>query len=240
PDLTTDPAAVVAIFRDLGAPRRLSILVEGESIFNDAAAIALFSILLPFVTGTAAPDFVAGAIAFVVGFSGGIAVGAIFGRIFCELLPRVGGSLPAENTLTVALAYLSYVVAELYFGVSGVVAVASAAVVVASYGPLRLSPGSWRSLLQGWSKIEFWATSLIFIMASIVAARVLVELTWEHVATILLLTAAAMAARAIVLWGLLPGLSTLRLVQPITERYKVVILWGGLRGAVTIVLAIAI
>src|SRR5690606_39227384 len=91
-----------------------------------------------------------------------------------------------------------------------------------------------------WSKIEFWATSLIFIMASIVAARVLVELTWEHVGTIVLLTAAAMAARAIVLWGLLPGLSTLRLVQPITERYKVVILWGGLRGAVTIVLAIAI
>src|SRR5690606_16150546 len=39
---TTDPVAVIGIFRDLGAPRRLSLLVEGESLFNDAAAIALF------------------------------------------------------------------------------------------------------------------------------------------------------------------------------------------------------
>ena len=43
---TTDPAAVVAIFRDLGAPARLSRLVEGESLLNDATAIAIFTVLL--------------------------------------------------------------------------------------------------------------------------------------------------------------------------------------------------
>ncbi|MFN4089542.1 MAG: cation:proton antiporter [Alphaproteobacteria bacterium] len=237
---TTDPAAVVAIFRDLGAPRRLGVLVEGESIFNDAAAIALFSILLAFVTGTAAPSFAAGAMAFVTGFAGGIAVGFVLARLICGLLPRMGGALTAETTLTVALAYLSYVVAELYFHVSGVVAVATAAVVMASYGPLRLSPPSWRSLLQSWSKIEFWATSLIFILASMVAARVLSEVSLADIGVIVLLAVAAMVARALVLWGLLPGLTALKLVQPVSGRYKVVILWGGLRGAVTMVLAIAI
>src|ERR1700716_2628436 len=48
---TTDPVAVVAIFRDIGAPRRLSMLVEGESLFNDAAAIALYALLLTMLTG---------------------------------------------------------------------------------------------------------------------------------------------------------------------------------------------
>ena len=41
---TTDPVAVVGIFHDIGAPRRLSTLVQGESLFNDAAAIAIYSI----------------------------------------------------------------------------------------------------------------------------------------------------------------------------------------------------
>ena len=237
---TTDPAAVVAIFRDLGAPRRLSVLVEGESIFNDAAAIALFSILLAFVTGSAAPSFGAGAMAFLTSFAGGIAVGFVLARAICGLLPSMGGALTAETTLTVALAYLSYVIAELYFQVSGVVAVATAAVVMASYGPLRLSPANWRSLIQAWSKIEFWATSLIFIMASMVASRVLSEASLGDLGFIALLAVAAILARALVLWGPLPLLSALRLVQPVSNRYKAVILWGGLRGAVTMVLAIAI
>src|SRR5215469_11210160 len=43
---TTDPAAVIAIFRDIGAPARLTRLVEGEALLNDAAAIALFAVLL--------------------------------------------------------------------------------------------------------------------------------------------------------------------------------------------------
>src|SRR5215469_319427 len=48
---TTDPTAVVAIFRDIGAPRRLSTLVEGESLFNDEAAIAIYSLAVAILTG---------------------------------------------------------------------------------------------------------------------------------------------------------------------------------------------
>ena len=42
---TTDPAAVIGIFRDVGAPKRLSILAEGELLLNDAVAIAAFGLV---------------------------------------------------------------------------------------------------------------------------------------------------------------------------------------------------
>ena len=70
---TTDPVAVVGIFRELGAPRRLQILIEGESLFNDAAAIAAFSVLFAMVAGGGPADWQSGAVGFVLVFAGGIA-----------------------------------------------------------------------------------------------------------------------------------------------------------------------
>src|SRR5690606_10273036 len=153
---TTDPAAAVAIFRDIGAPRRLSVLVEGESVFNDAAAIALFGILLGVVTGSAPISVADGVVTFTTAFAGGLVVGFTLARVICELLPRLGGSLAAEVTVTIALAYLTFIIGELYFQVSGVVAVATAALTMAAYGPLRLAPSSWRSLVESWSNLSFW------------------------------------------------------------------------------------
>ena len=237
---TTDPAAVVGIFRDIGAPRRLSVLVEGESVFNDAAAIALFGILLGMLVGGQEPDFGAAATTFLTSFAGGVALGFLAARLFCGLLPRFGGSLAAEMTATIALAYLVFIAGDRYLGVSGVVAVATAALTVAAFGPLRLAPSSWRSLVEGWGKIEFWANSLIVVMATMLAAKIMWQLALRDAAMLAALIVAALSARALVLYGLLPGLTALRLIQPIDGRYKVVILWGGLRGALTMVLALAV
>ena len=71
----TDPVAVVAIFKDLGAPKRLAILVEGESLLNDATAIVLFNILVAMIIGTADADLFGGVMTFVKVFFGGIVVG---------------------------------------------------------------------------------------------------------------------------------------------------------------------
>ena len=71
----TDPVAVVAIFKDLGAPKRLAILVEGESLFTDATAIVLFNILVAMVLGSADADMLGGIGNFLKVFIGGIVVG---------------------------------------------------------------------------------------------------------------------------------------------------------------------
>ncbi len=237
---TTDPAAVVAVFRDLGAPRRLTILVQGESLFNDAAAIAIFTILLDVISGSRAVSVWDGIRAFLHDFLGGVALGYVMARAAFWLMRSLGGALIAEVTITIVLAYLTFTIGERYFDVSGIVAVAVASLTVAAYGPIRLSPRHWKMLVEVWHHLEFWANSLIFMLAAMLAARLLSEASLDDMVLLAVLIVGAIAARAIVLYGLLPGLAALRLIQPVDSRYKAVILWGGLRGAVTMVLALAI
>ena len=162
----TDPSAVVAIFRDLGAPRRLSILVEGESLFNDAAAIALFGFFVALIAGTQEPDLWSGTLTIGVGLFGGIAVGVFFAALMGYGVRFMRGLPLAEITLTVALAYLSYVVADHYLGVSGVVASVTAGLYVGSRGRVRFSPETWDGLVRVWSQLDFWASTMIFILAA--------------------------------------------------------------------------
>lgn len=237
---TTDPAAVVSIFRDLGAPRRLSILVEGESLFNDAAAIALFSLLLAALVGRQEVGGGTGIIVFLTGFIGGGAFGYVAARAACALVAALRGLRLAEVTLTVALAYLVFVVADRYLGVSGVVAVVTAGLVVGSYGKIRITPSSWDSLVETWEQLGFWANSLIFLLAAMLVPRLLTNVVPGDAILLAVLVAATLGARALVLYGLLPMLTASGLANRIGERYKLVILWGGLRGAVSLALALAV
>lgn len=237
---TTDPAAVVAIFRDLGAPRRLQTLVAGESLFNDAAAIAIFAILLGMLSGELTADVGAGALSFLESFLGGLLVGLAMARLMIMLLPFVRDIPAAAVTLSLVLAYLAFALAESYLEVSGVVAVVTAGLVFTVYGPMRLPPGSWSALRNTWEQLDFWANSLIFVLASMLAVRVVPQIGWSDAGMLAVLIVSALSARAFVLYLLLPGLSWLQLVQPVDQRFKLVILWGGLRGAVTLVLALSV
>lgn len=237
---TTDPAAVIGIFRDLGAPRRLSILVEGESLFNDAAAIALFTLLLGLLTGEREGGFLDTIGDFAVSFLGGAAVGYLAGRLACGLVGLLRGLRLAEITLTVALAYTVYVVADRYVGVSGVVAVVIAALVTGSVGRTRITPSTWDTLIHTWEQLAFWANSLVFILAAMLVPRLLTDIGLDDAALLGVLVLATLAARALVLFGLLPALPFTGMGNRISYPYKLVMLWGGLRGAVSLALALAI
>ena len=84
---TTDPAAVIAIFRDIGAPARLTRLVEGEALLNDAAAIALFAVLLGMIGSAREPDIGAGLGEFFLSFIGGGLLGLLGGRALLSIIP---------------------------------------------------------------------------------------------------------------------------------------------------------
>jgi CPA1 family monovalent cation:H+ antiporter len=237
---TTDPVAVVGIFRDLGAPRRLSILVEGESLFNDAAAIALSALLTAMLLGTRNADAVGTTLAFLKNFVGGGAVGYAAARGAFALFGLLRGLRFAEITLTVALAYLAYIVAERYLHVSGVVAVVIAGLVTGWHGRIRITPTTWDSLVDMWGQLAFWASSLIFLLAAMLVPRLLTDATWSDALLLGTLIVAALAARAIVLYGMLPLLSVSRMAARISNAFKLVIVWGGLRGAVSLALALAV
>jgi len=241
---TTDPAAVIGIFRDAGAPRRLTILVEGESLLNDAAAITLYIVLVGLLTAGAADgaeaDVGGAALLFLRFFIGGGLFGFVASRVAFAAMRPLNRFPLAEVTVTLALPYIAYVVAERYLHVSGVVAVVTVALVVGSTGRVRISAEGWEGLEKVWALLGFCASTLIFIFAAMLVPEFLRDATVEDGYLLLVLIAAAFVARAIVLWGLLPVLTWLKVGQPISTPYRVVILWGGLRGAVTLALALAV
>ncbi|MEL7155583.1 MAG: cation:proton antiporter, partial [Actinomycetota bacterium] len=133
----TDPVAVIAFFKSLGTPKRLSVLVEGESLFNDAVAVVAFTLAVaaaggePFTLGGAITDF-------VLVSAGGLLVGLVLGYLVAEIfLSRVDDPL-IETSTTLALAYGSFLLAEEFgliigepdFHLSGILAVVAAGLVV--------------------------------------------------------------------------------------------------------------
>ncbi len=237
---TTDPAAVIAVFRDVGAAARLTRLVEGEALLNDAAAIVMFTVLLGVIVSGQQPNFLVGEEQFLVSFFGGAALGLLAGRALLQLIPWTRDDRLAEATLTVALPYLVFIAAENLVHVSGVVAVLCAGLTVSAFGRSRITPYNWSFITDLWAQIAFWAHSLVFMLASILVPKLLLDMQFHDVMLIAALIVAAFAARVLVLFLLLPLLSLAKLTQPISTAYKLAIAWGGLRGALTLVLALAV
>jgi CPA1 family monovalent cation:H+ antiporter len=237
---TTDPIAVVGIFRDIGAPARLGRLVEGESLLNDAAAITLFSVFLTVLTAGQTLDPIDASLS----FARALIVGALMGHVNARMAAWLIGSIPdhraAKVSISFALPYLVYIIAEQGLGVSGVIGVVVAGMTLNLLGPARASPDGWSYLTGIWEQVAFWASSLVFVLAAILVPRLLADLTWLDLGLILLVVAAALLARILVLFGILPLLTLMRLSPPVSRSYRLVILWGGLRGAVTLALALAV
>ncbi len=237
---TTDPIAVVGIFRDIGAPARLGRLVEGESLLNDAAAITLFSVFLAVLAAGQPLDVTDASLRFARTLVVGALVGYIGARMAAWLIGSIPDHRPAKVSISFALPYLVYIVAEQGLGVSGVIGVVVAGMTLNLLGPARASPDGWSYLTGIWEQVAFWASSLVFVLAAILVPRLLADLTWLDLGLILVVVAAALLARILVLFGVLPLLTAARLSPPVSRSYRLVILWGGLRGAVTLALALAV
>ena len=225
---TTDPAAVIAIFRDVGASARLTRLVEGEALLNDAAAISVFVVLLGMIQTGQKPDVIAGLTEFVLSFIGGGVVGLLAGQVLLWLITRFGDDRLVATTLTLAFAYLSFIAAERLFHVSGVVAVLVSGLTVSAVGPSRIAPENWSFLVELWEQLGFWARSLIFVLASMLVSRLLVDIGYRDVLLLAILLVAALGARIFSLFVLMPPLERLGWVRHIETSYKLAIVWGGL------------
>ncbi|MEQ9606531.1 MAG: cation:proton antiporter [Kiloniellaceae bacterium] len=237
---TTDPSAVIAMFRDLGAPARVTRLVEGESLLNDATAIAAFSAFLGVIITGRDLDFWLVSEELVWRLAGGVLVGFVGGRATAWLLSFLRAYRGAQITITVALPYVVYVLCNRYLDLSGVVAVVTAGLVLSAVGRSRFQPEAFRFCLDTLEQLAYWATSLVFVLAAILVPRLLENFTLADVLYLLVAVAAALVARALILFGVFPLLSAARVVQKVSTPMKTVIIWGGLRGSVTLALALAV
>ena len=236
----TDPVAVVAIFKDVGAPKRLSILVEGESLLNDATAIVVFTILVSLLTESSEASFLNSLGAFIKIFFGGAIIGFICGRFVCWIFSLTKELPLVAITMTISSAYLTFIIAEHYSHVSGVMAVLSASLVIGSRGRTLLSPKSWDSLQNTWEQLGFWANSVIFILVGMTVPFIMADFKKHEWLLLIIILASAFFVRVFIIFILLPILSYFRICQKVNVAYKTVMVWGGLRGAVSLALALAV
>jgi CPA1 family monovalent cation:H+ antiporter len=237
---TTDPVAVIGILRDIGAPSRLQRLLEGESLFNDAAAITLFILFLGYVLQPQPVDFIGAITQFFLLGGGGAVFGYLVGRMCCLMLAVVGDRPMAQVSLCLAAPYLAFIFSEYFLHVSGVVSVVSLGITLNLFGPGYSTPVGWNQFRAMSDQLDYWAASLIFVLASILIPRLLTGATWTDLTLILVLVAAAFVARILDLFGALPVMARLNLSAPVDARYGTVIVWGGLRGALTLALALSV
>lgn len=230
----TDPVSVLAIFRQIGAPRRLSVILEGESLFNDGTGLVLFRIILGVVTAGAVFDPVATVGQFLFVVVGGLLLGGAVGYLVSLLHRRVNDYL-IETAMTLAVAYGTYLLAE-RFAVSGVIAVVVAAIVIGNYGrATAMAPPTRLAVSSTWEFFGFLANSLIFVLIGL-------ELRVDRLTPYILPTIVAIAS-VLVVRAIVVAISSwvLRYIhRPLPFRWQGVLAWGGLRGSLALAMALSL
>jgi len=228
----TDPVAVVSIFRMLGVPKRLAVLIEGESLLNDGTALVLFNLMLV-VVATGKFSLAQSALDFLRISVGGIVVGLVLGWAVSRLIANVDDYL-IETTLTTVLAFGSYLIAEqLHF--SGVLAVVAAGLINGNLGPQGMSPTTRIVLFNFWEYVAFLANSLVFLVIGLEVDIPSLAAAWKPIAWAI---GGVILARLIVVYGI--NLLTRWIGEPISLRWQHVMAWGGLRGALSLALALSL
>ena len=224
----TDPVAVVALFRSMGVPKRLQVLLEGESLFNDGTAIVVFNLMIA-VALTGHFSLIESIVDFIVVSGGGIGIGLLLGMIFSQIIRRIDDPL-IETTLTGVLAFGAYLIAE-QIHISGVLAVVAAGLVAGNISHRGMSASTKILVFNFWEIAAFVANSLVFLLIGLqIDLRVLIN-NWP---VILVAIVAVLAARAVSVYGL-SGVG-----RGIPKRFKHVLFWGGLRGAISLALAVSL
>ena len=232
----TDPVAVIATFRRLGASRRLSTLVEGESLFNDGTAIVVFAIALRATSGQV--DLGDAAVSFVLTLAGSALIGAIAGFAASRVVARVDDHL-IETTISVLLAYGTYVVADALHE-SGVIATVVAGMTLGTYGRrIGMSARTQEAIDTVWEFLSFILTTIVFLL---VGLAITPGSLFDAALPIAVGIVAVLAGRVIVIYGLLGGAArVVRRGGPGLPRgWLHVLFWSGLRGAVAVALALSL
>jgi monovalent cation:H+ antiporter, CPA1 family len=229
----TDPVAVVGLFRALGTPRRLTVLLEAESLLNDGTAIVLFTLSLSLLEGRA-PQASALAIQFIAVVGGGLAIGALVGAAASVLMQHVDDPM-IEIALTTIAAYGSFALAET-LGSSGVIATVLAGLTCARLGArIGMSAASRIAASTFWQYVAFALNSIVFLLMGLeVHLRTLARYWLAILVAYLVVTLGR--ALVIVAGRALIGLT----LERFPWRWSVVLTWGGLRGALAMVLALSL
>ncbi|KAJ3672840.1 hypothetical protein LUZ60_006214 [Juncus effusus] len=239
----TDPVAVVALLKELGASKKLSTIIEGESLMNDGTAIVVYQLFYQMVMGQ---SFSAGdVIKFLSQVSlGAVAVGLAFGIVSVLWLGFIFNDTVIEITLTLAVSYIAFFTAQDAAEVSGVLTVMTLGMFYAAFARTAFKGDSQQSLHHFWEMVAYIANTLIFILSGVVIADGVLHndnhferhgSSWGY---LLLLYVFVLVSRALVVTVLFPLLK--QFGYGLDWKESIILTWSGLRGAVALALSLSV
>lgn len=242
-----DAVAATAIAQRLGLPRRLVIILEGESLVNDATALVAYRLAIAAAL-TGSFSLIAAAGSFVFVSVGGVAIGLIVGWLIVQVEKRLDDP-PVEVLISLLGPFAAWLPAEA-LGVSGVLSVVTAGIVLGRAAP-RILGSDARVLGSGvWQMLVFTLTGLVFILIGLQLPTVLDHLAISQSLAELVLLAVVVSATVIgirLAWvfpatylpQILPGALRARGRAP-SPRSVLVLGWAGMRGVVSLAAALAL
>eukprot|EP01135_Chromosphaera_perkinsii_P010654 Nk52_evm54s2192 gene=Nk52_evmTU54s2192 len=233
----TDPVAVVALLKDLGASKVLGTAIEGESLLNDGAAIVVFQVFLDGSKGDELTPL--GIFLYFIRVAlGGPAFGYACGKFSTIWLSHVYNDALVEITITVCMAYMAYFVGEAGLGVSGVLSVVALGLTINSERT-NISPEVEHFLHSFWEMMAYLANTLIFLIVGIIISeKAFKDISGIDVMYLFALYFGVNVIRVLAISSLYPILK--RLGYGLTWQFILLMTWGGLRGAVGLALAIVV
>lgn len=229
----TDPISVISIFKSLGVPKKIVTIIEGESLFNDGIAVVLFQISSIYLLTYMEMGWVgigSGVLLFLKFSLGGIAVGAVLGFLFSQLI-RFYDDYPLEIAFSMLLFFGSYFIAE-HFHVSGVIAVVVGGLIFGSYGArIGMSETTKMNINSFWDVITLVANSLIFLMIGLEIKHIDFTDKWALIGASILIV---LIGRTLAVYV------SMKFLKSFPASWQVILNWGGLKGSLSIALALSL
>ena len=242
----TDPVAAVATFARVGVPKRVAVLVEGESLINDAVALVLYKVALAAVlTGALTGGEVVSDL--VLAVAGGLAVGLAIAWA-ASMMQRRLDDPPLAILLSVVVAYGSYLVAE-QIGASGVLAVVAAGVFSGWKSPKVIDAETRLNSRSFWGALVFALNVILFILLGLRLPSILDAVSqtlsvWEMIGYGTLVSLVVVVVR--LAWQFGP-VSIGRVFSPALRfdtgdgwKERLIVGWSGMRGAVSLAAALSL
>jgi monovalent cation/hydrogen antiporter len=242
----TDPAAATAIMRRVGAPRRMVNVLEGESLINDAAALVTYKVAVAAAIGEGVSASHTG-LQFLGDAAGGVAIGLVVGWGIAEIRKRVN-DVNTELTISLFSAYGAFIPAD-QLGVSGVLAVVSAGLVLGFRAPEIASPESRMQGFALWSILTFLLNATLFILIGLQLPTIVDGLSGEPAGQVVgyaAVTCGVVIAMRFVWTNVMTAVIRTLDRRPSQRarrsswQQRMIGAWSGMRGSVSLAAALAL
>lgn len=248
---STDPVAVLSLFKEVGVPKRLSMIFEGESLFNDGTAVAIFLVLLGIIQqggSVHANSIVSGVLMFGGMIVLGVIVGLLVAAVFSMILRAVKSNEFVAATILLVSAHITFILCELIneegllgvgVHVSSIIATTFTALFLGNYSRHILNAKTDAYLGKVTEHIAFMANSLVFLLAGLLFATADVDYRALAIPT-LITVLVVMIVRTIAVFAVTAPINFLKLEERIPLSWQLLLSWGSLRGALAIIIVLLI